>query len=107
MRDILGMMTKAKELQSKMQQAQEELGALEVSGTAGGGLVEVTLNGKGQMRRLRIDPSLMKPGESELLEDLVVAAHADARTKVDARTQEKMAAVTGGLGLPPGFKLPF
>ncbi len=107
MRDFLGMMSKAKELQGKMQQLQEEIAALEVSGVAGGGLVRVTLSGKGDLRAVRVDPSLLKVGEGEILEDLLVAAHADAKAKAEAATAEKMQAVTGGFPLPPGLKLPF
>jgi len=105
MRDIMGMMGQLKQLQEKMQQLQSELEATEVSGTSGGGLVTVTLSAKGEMRRLSIDPSLMKPDEKEILEDLVTAAHADARAKAEKLVQEKAGAITGGLPLPPGLKL--
>ena len=107
MRDIMGMMSKAKELQAKMQQMQEEVAAAEVEGSAGAGLVRVTMTVKGDLKRLAIDPSLLKPEEAEIVEDLVIAAHADARAKADQTMAEKMQALTGGLGLPPGFKLPF
>ncbi len=107
MRDFLGMMSKAKELQSRMQQLQDEIAALEVSGVSGGGLVRVTMSGKGDLRSVRIDPSLLKPDEAEILEDLLVAAHADAKGKAEAAMAEKMQSVTGGLSLPPGLKLPF
>jgi len=105
MKDIMGMMKQVGQMQARMQQAQEELAALEVEGRSGAGLVKVLLNGKGEMRRVSIDPSLMQPGEGEILEDLILAACQDAKTKVDAAMQEKMAAVTGGLPLPPGMKL--
>lgn len=107
MRDLMGMMKQAQELQARMQRMQEDLQAMEIAGQAGAGLVHVTLNGKGEMRRIRIDPSLMKPDETEILEDLILAATQDAKSKVEAAMQSKMAEVTGGLPLPPGFKLPF
>lgn len=105
MKDLMGMMKQVKDMQERMQRVQEELAAIEVDGTAGGGLVTVTLNGKGDMKRVHIDPSLMKPEEAEIVEDLIVAAMSDAKTKVEVRLQEKMAEVTGGLPLPPGMKL--
>jgi len=105
MKDLMGMMKQVKDMQERMQRVQEELAAIEVDGTAGGGLVTVTLNGKGDMKRVHIDPSLMKPEEAEIVEDLIVAAVSDAKTKVEVRVQEKMAEVTGGLPLPPGMKL--
>lgn len=105
MKDLMGMMKQVKDMQERMQRLQEELGAIEVEGSAGGGLVSVTLTGKGDLKRVRIDPSLMKPEEAEIVEDLIVAATGDAKSKVDARLQEKMAEVTGGLPLPPGMKL--
>jgi DNA-binding YbaB/EbfC family protein len=106
MRDIMGMMKQAKELQEKMQRVQEEVAALRVEGFSGGGLVAVTLGGKGDLVALKIDPGLAKPEEVEILEDLIVAAHTDARTKLELATQQKMQAVTGGLNIP-GLKLPF
>ena len=84
---------------------QAELDQIEVEGAAGGGLVTVTLTAKGEMKGVKIDPSLIKPDEKEILEDLIVAAHADARRKAEALMQEKMKALTGGLPLPPGMKL--
>ena len=105
MKDLMGMMKQVKDMHERMQRVQEELAAIEVDGTAGGGLVTVTLNGKSDMKRVHIDPSLMKPEEAEIVEDLIVAAVSDAKTKVEARVQEKMAEVTGGLPLPPGMKL--
>jgi hypothetical protein len=101
----MGVMKQVGEMQARMQKMQEELGALEIEGQAGAGLVKVTLSGKGEVRRVSIDPSLMKPDETEILEDLVVAAAQDARAKLDAQLQEKMQEMTGGLPLPPGLKL--
>jgi len=107
MRDILGMMSKAKELQSKMQDMQAEVASIEVEGSAGAGLVTVVMTAKGDLRKLTIDPSLLKPEDVEILEDLITAAHADARAKAERTMAEKMEALTGGLGLPAGLKLPF
>jgi nucleoid-associated protein EbfC len=97
------MMKQAKELQSKMAEMQAEIEQLTRDGTAGAGLVTVTVNGKGEMRALSVDPSLMKPDEKEILEDLIVAAHADAKAKMEEALQEKMKDMTGGLPLPPGM----
>ena len=105
MRDLMGMMGQLKQLQDKMQQLQSELESTEVSGTSGGGLVTVILSAKGEMKKVEIDPSLMKADEKEIVEDLVIAAHADARAKADRLVQEKTGALTGGLPLPPGLKL--
>ncbi len=105
MKDIMGMMSKVKEMQERMGQVQEELQALECEGQSGGGLVKVTLNGKGEMRGVSIDPSLLKPDEAEILEDLIVAASQDAKSKTETIAQEKLAEVTGGLPIPPGMKL--
>ena len=105
MADFLGLMKQAAELKSKMEAMQAELEATEVEGIAGGGLVGVKLNGKGDCKAVRIDESLVKPGEKEILEDLIVAAHADAKRKVEALMKEKMQSVAGGLPLPPGMKL--
>jgi DNA-binding YbaB/EbfC family protein len=105
MADFMGLMKQAAELKSKMEAMQAELAAAEVEGTAGGGLVTVKLNGRGEMRGARIDDSLLKASEKEIVEDLLVAAHADARRKVEALMQEKMKTVAGGLPLPPGMKL--
>ena len=107
MRDIMGMMGKVKEMQAKMEQLQEEIAALTVEGTSGGGLVTVTLDGKGGMRGLKVDPSLFKEDDVEILEDLIVAAHKDAKDKAEAMAAEKTKALTAGLPIPPGFKLPF
>jgi DNA-binding YbaB/EbfC family protein len=105
MGDLMGMMKQAAELQAKMQELQAELERLEVEGTAGGGLVTVTLSAKGDLKGVRFDDSLVKPSEKEILEDLLVAAHADARRKAEALEQDKMKSLTGGLPLPPGLKL--
>lgn len=107
MKDLLGLMGKAKEMQAKFQAMQEELTLVEASGQSGGGLVTVTLSGKGEMKSLRIDPSLAKPEEAEILEDLIVAAHNDAKAKVEAIMAEKTRELTAGLPIPPGMKLPF
>ena len=105
MTDFLGLMKQAAELKSMMEAMQAELDATEVEGIAGGGLVTVKLSGKGEMKGVKIDESLIKPAEKEIVEDLIVAAHADARRKVEALMQDKMRAVTGGLPLQPGMKL--
>lgn len=105
MADFLGLMKQAAELKSKMETMQAELDSVEVEGTSGGGLVRVTLSGKGEMKAVRIDETLIKPSDKEIVEDLIVAAHADARRKAEVLLQEKMKAVTGGLPLPPGMKL--
>ena len=105
MADFLGLMKQAAELKSKMEAMQAELEQIEIEGTAGGGLVTVRLSGKGEMKSVKIDASLVKSEEKEILEDLLVAAHADARRRTETVLQEKMKAVTGGLPLPPGLKL--
>lgn len=105
--DIMKMMQQAQEIQGRMQKMQEELADLEVEGQSGGGLVKVKLNGKLEARSLKIDPSLIKAEEAEMLEDLVIAAFQDAKTKAETAVQAKMQEITGGLSLPPGLKLPF
>ena len=105
MADFLGLMKQASELKSKMEEMHAELDRLEVGGAAGGGLVSITLSGKGDVRGLRIDETLLKPEQKEIIEDLIVAAYADARRKLESTLQEKMQALTGGLPLPPGLKL--
>ena len=105
MADFLGLMKQAAELKSKMEAMQAELDHIEVEGTSGGGLVTVKLSGKGEMKGVKIDDSLIKPSEKEVVEDLIIAAHADARRKADVLLQEKMKSVAGGLPLPPGMKL--
>ena len=101
----MGLMKQAAELKSKMEAMQAELDQIEVEGASGGGLVTVKLSGKGEMRGVKIDESLIKPQEKEIVEDLIVAAHADARRKAEVLLQEKMKNVAGGLPLPPGMKL--
>jgi len=105
MADFLGMMKQAAQLQTKMQEMQAELDLITVEGASGGGLVSVTLSAKGDLKGVRIDPSLIKPEETEIVEDLIVAAHADARRKAEAVLQDKMKGLTGGLPIPPGMKL--
>jgi DNA-binding YbaB/EbfC family protein len=105
--DIMGMMKKAQAMQARLQEAQDELGRIEVEGTSGGGMVRVTLTAKGEMRGVTIDPSLIVPSDKEMLEDLLVAAFNDAKSKADRAAAEKMQALTEGLPLPPGMKLPF
>lgn len=103
MADFLGLMKQAAQLQSKMQAMQAELDLIEVEGAAGGGMVTVTLTAKGDLKGVKIDDSMMKPSDKEIVEDLLVAAHADARKKAEAVLQEKMKGLTGGLPLPPGL----
>jgi nucleoid-associated protein EbfC len=105
MKDLMGMMKQVGEMQTRFKEMQEELGRAEIDGQSGGGLVRLTVDGKGEVKRVRIDPSLMKSDEVEILEDLIVAAAADARAKADAAMQAKMTEITGGLPLPPGLKL--
>jgi nucleoid-associated protein EbfC len=105
MADFLGLMKQATQLQSKMQEMQAELDQITVEGAAGGGLVSVTMSAKGDLKAVRIDEQLMKPGEKEIIEDLIVAAHADARRRAEALMADKMKSLTGGLPLPPGLKL--
>ncbi len=103
--DFLGMMKQAAQLQSKMKALQDELEHVEVEGLAGGGLVSVRMTAKSEVKAVKIDPSLIKAEEREILEDLLVAAHGDARRKAEAAMQEKMKELTGGLSLPPGLGL--
>lgn len=105
MKDLMGMMKQVGEMQARVQQMQEELAGMEIDGQSGGGLVKVTLTGKGDLKKVRIDPSLVKPEEVEILEDLIVAAVADAKGKLDVKLQTKMQEMAGGLPLPPGLKL--
>jgi DNA-binding YbaB/EbfC family protein len=105
MKDLMKMMKQVQDIQGRMQQMQEELAALQVEGQSGGGLVKVTLNGKMEPRGVKLDPSLMKPEDVEMLEDLILAAFQDAKGKVEDALQSKMREVTGGLPLPPGLKL--
>ena len=105
MTDFLGLMKQAAELKSKMEAMQAELDQIEVEGSSGGGLVTVKLSGKGEMKGVKIDDSLLTPQEKEIVEDVIVAAFAEARLKAEALLQEKMKSVAGGLPLPPGLKL--
>ncbi len=107
MKDIMGLMKQAQAMQARVQDIQAELERMEVTGQSGGGLVQVTLTAKGAMRGLAIDASLLKADEKEIVEDLIVTAHEDARKKGERLVEEKMKAVTAGLPLPPGMKLPF
>jgi DNA-binding YbaB/EbfC family protein len=105
MADFMGMMKQAAQLQSKLETLQAELDQIEVEGTAGGGLVTVRMTAKGELKGIKLDDSLIKPEEKEIIEDLLVAAHGDARRKAEGLLQEKMKSLTGGLPLPPGLKL--
>ena len=107
MKNLGQMMKQAQEMQSKMAELQERLAENEVTGAAAGGMVQVTMNGKGVLRAVRIDPSLVDPAEVQVLEDLIVAAANDAKTKVEQEVAQEMQKLTGGLNLPPGFSLPF
>jgi DNA-binding YbaB/EbfC family protein len=107
MKNLGQLMKQAQEMQTRMAELQAKLAEAEVTGQSGGGLVEVTLNGKFDVRRIRIDTSIAKPDDVEVLEDLIVAAFKDAKAKAEAQVQEEMKKLTGGLGLPGGFNLPF
>jgi len=107
MKDLMGLMKQAKEMQSKMVELQSSLADAEAEGSSGGGLVTVTLTGKGEMKNVKIDPSLLKEGEADILEDLVLAAHNAAKEKLEAVIAEKTSELTAGLPIPPGMKLPF
>ena len=107
MRDIMGLMSKAKEMQEKMQAMQAEMETMTADGTAGGGMVTVTLTGKGVLQAVKIDPSMFKEDDVEILEDLIIAAHNDAKGKLELAMQEKTQALTAGLNLPAGMKFPF
>jgi DNA-binding YbaB/EbfC family protein len=107
MKNIADMMKKASQMQAKMAEVQAELERLEIDGQSGAGMVAVTLRGKGELVRVKIDPKLADPAEMEMLEDLIIAAHADAKRKLDARVADDMAKVTAGLPIPPGMKFPF
>ena len=107
MKNLGQMMKQAQEMQTKMQEMQEKLAEIEIGGSSGAGMVTVTLSGKGDLRKLSIDPSLFNSDDSEVVEDLVVAAFADAKSKLEVRVAEEMSKLTGGLNLPPGFTLPF
>ncbi len=107
MADFMGLMKQAQAMQTKMQDMQAEMEQTLVEGQSGGGMVRVTLTAKGQMKGVTIDPALLKADEAEIVEDLILAAHEDARKKGEAAMAEKMKDVTAGLKLPPGMKLPF
>jgi DNA-binding YbaB/EbfC family protein len=107
MKNIGQMLKQAQQMQTRMAEMQKKLEAHEVDGESGGGMVRVTLTGKGEARRVKIDPSIVIASEVEILEDLVVAAFNDAKAKLEAHLAQEMAKVTGGLSLPPGMKLPF
>ena len=107
MKNLAGLMKQASQMQSKMEEMQARLQTIERVGEAGAGMVRVTMNGKGELRGIKIDPKIVDPADSEVLEDLIMAAHRDAKAKIDAAMAAEMQQVTGGLNLPPGFKLPF
>ena len=107
MKNLGQLMKQAQEMQEKMAEMQDSLAAIEIEGVAGAGLVTIVLNGKGAMQRLKIDPSLVKPEDAEILEDLIIAAHNDAKSKIEMRLQEETQNLMGGLPLPPGMKFPF
>ena len=107
MKNLGGLMKQAAQMQSKMQEMQAKLETLQVTGESGAGLVRVTMNGKGEMKAIKLDPKLADPSDMEMLEDLILAAHRDAKEKCDAQMAEEMQKITGGLQLPPGMKLPF
>jgi DNA-binding YbaB/EbfC family protein len=107
MKNLGQMMKQVQEMQERMAEMQAKLGDLEIVGSSGGGMVQATLNGRGELKAMKIDPSLIAPDDAEVLEDLVVAAVNDAKSKVDEKMQAEMSKFTGGLPLPPGFKLPF
>jgi len=107
MKNLAGLMKQAQQMQSKMEEMQARLQTMELTGEAGAGMVRVTLNGKGELRGVKIDPKIIDPQDPEVLQDLILAAHRDAKVKIDAAMASEMQQVTGGLNLPPGFKLPF
>jgi DNA-binding YbaB/EbfC family protein len=107
MKNLGQIMKQVQDMQTRMAEMQDKLGDLEISGASGGGMVQATLNGKSILKKLKIDPSLVNPQDIEVLEDLIVAAVNDAKHKVDEKMQAEMSKFTGGLPLPPGFKLPF
>lgn len=107
MKNLGNLMKQASQMQAKMQELQAKIEAMTMEGQSGAGMVRVVLSGKGELRSVAVDPKLADPGEMEMLQDLIVAAHADAKRKIDAAMAEQMSAITGGLQLPPGMKLPF
>ena len=107
MKNLAGLMKQAGQMQAKMAEMQAKLESMEIEGSSGAGMVLITLSGKGDLKRMVIDPKLLDPAEAEMVQDLVVAAHADAKRKLEAQTAEEMEKVTGGMQLPGGLKLPF
>ena len=107
MNNFSDMMKKAQEMQKKMQEIQDSLSDLEVEGTSGGGIVKIIMNCKNEVKKIDIDPSIIKNDEKEVMEDLIIAALNDAKSKAEEKSQEEMKKLTGGLGLPPGMKMPF
>ncbi|MET3600319.1 YbaB/EbfC family nucleoid-associated protein [Martelella mangrovi] len=107
MRDLMGMMGKMKEMQAKMEQLQQDIAAVEVDGVSGGGMVNVKMTGKGEMISIKIDPTLLSEDDAEMLEDLIVAAHRDAKDRAEQKAEEMTKEITAGLPIPPGMKLPF
>jgi len=107
MKNLAGLMKQAQQMQSKMQEMQSKLETMELVGEAGAGMVRVTMNGKGELRGVKIDPKIVDPADTEMLEDLILAAHRDAKGKIEAAAAEEMQKVTGGMQLPAGLKLPF
>ena len=107
MKNLAGLMKQAGQMQAKMAEMQAKLEEMEIEGSAGAGMVSLVLSGKGALKRIKIDPKLADPAEVEMLEDLLIAAHADARRKLETQAAEAMEQVTGGLQLPGGMKLPF
>ena len=107
MNNFNDMMKKAQEMQKKMQEIQESLASLEVEGSAGGGMVKIIMNCKNEVKKIELDPSIIKEEEKQIMEDLIVAALNDAKTKAEEKSKEEMAKLTGDLGLPPGMKMPF
>ncbi len=107
MKNLGGLMKQAQQMQAKMQEMQAKLETMQITGESGAGMVRVTLSGKGEMKGIKLDPKLADPADMEMLEDLIIAAHRDAKNKIDAQTADEMQKVTGGMQLPPGMKLPF
>jgi DNA-binding YbaB/EbfC family protein len=107
MKNLAGLMKQASQMQSKMEEMQAKLETTELTGEAGAGLVKITLNGKGDLKRVKIDPKVIDPSDPETVEDLIQAAHRDAKSKIDTFQAQEMQKVTGGMQLPPGMKLPF
>lgn len=107
MKNLGNLMKQAQQMQTKMAEMQAKMAEMEVSGAAGGGMLHVVLNGKFELKKIKIDKSLADPEDVEVLEDLIIAAFNDAKVKAEAAMQDEMAKVTGGLNLPAGMKLPF